>query len=42
MTSPTAIVAYLALFAGAGFLFLFANLLLGKFLRPAEPHAEKL
>src|SRR5438552_13867057 len=42
MASPTAIVAYLALFAGAGFLFLFANLLLGRFLRPDEPHAEKL
>ncbi|MCE9547590.1 MAG: NADH-quinone oxidoreductase subunit A [Planctomycetia bacterium] len=42
MASPTAIVAYLILFAGVGFLFLFANLLLGRFLRPSDPHAEKL
>jgi NADH-quinone oxidoreductase subunit A len=42
MATPTAIVAYLALFAGAGFLFLFVNLLIGRFLRPREPNAEKL
>ena len=42
MTSPTAIVAYLALFGGAGFIFLFANLLIGRFLRPHEPNFEKL
>ena len=42
MASPTAIVAYLALFAGAGFIFLFVNLLIGYFLRPREPNAEKL
>jgi NADH-quinone oxidoreductase subunit A len=42
MTTPTSIVAYLALFAGVGFAFLFANLLLGKLLRPHDPHAEKL
>lgn len=40
--SSTAIVAYLALFAGLGGLFLFVNLLVGKFLRPHDPHAEKL
>ena len=42
MASPTAIVAYLALFAGVGFVFLFANLLVGRFLRPHAPNAEKL
>jgi NADH-quinone oxidoreductase subunit A len=42
MASPTAIVAYLALFAGAGFLFLFVNLLIGRLLRPQEPNFEKL
>jgi NADH-quinone oxidoreductase subunit A len=42
MASPTAIVAYLALFAAAGFLFLFVNLLIGRFLRPRAPNAEKL
>ena len=42
MASPTAIAAYLALFAAVGFLFLFANLVLGRFLRPCEPNAEKL
>ena len=41
MTTPTMIGAYLALFYCVGFLFLFANLLLGKFLRPKDPHAEK-
>ncbi len=42
MASPIAIVAYLALFAGAGILFLFVNLLIGHFLRPKLPNAEKL
>ena len=42
MTSPTSIVAYLALFAGVGFLFLFANLVVGKLLRPKAPNVEKL
>jgi NADH-quinone oxidoreductase subunit A len=42
MASPTTIVAYLALFAGAGFIFLFANLLIGRFLRPQLPNVEKL
>ncbi len=39
--SSVAIVAYLALFAGIGFAFVFVNLLIGRFLRPANPHAEK-
>jgi NADH-quinone oxidoreductase subunit A len=42
MTTPTSIVAYLALFAGVGFAFLFVNLLVGKLVRPDDPHAEKL
>lgn len=40
--SATVAVAYLALFASVGAVFLFANLLVGKFLRPAEPNAEKV
>ena len=36
------IVAYMALFATVGFVFLFVNLLVGRLLRPANPHAEKL
>src|SRR5512145_2533587 len=40
--SSLAIVAYMALFAAVGIGFLFVNLLVGKFLRPANPHAEKL
>jgi NADH-quinone oxidoreductase subunit A len=35
------IVAYMALFAGVGIVFLFVNLLVGRFLRPDNPHAEK-
>jgi NADH-quinone oxidoreductase subunit A len=42
MTTPTSIVAYLALFAAIGFAFLFVNLLVGKLLRPHDPHPEKL
>lgn len=42
MATPTAIVAYLALFAAVGFGFLFVNLLVGRFLRPALPNQEKL
>src|SRR4029077_3907553 len=41
MASPTAIVAYLEVFAAVGFLFLFANLVVGKFLRPVLPNREK-
>lgn len=40
--SPIAIVGYLALFTGLGFLFLCANLVVGKFLRPHAPNVEKL
>ena len=36
------IVAYLALFAGFGLVFLFANLLVGKFVRADNPQPEKL
>ena len=36
------IAAYMALFAGIGFLFVFANLLLGRILRPNNPNEEKL
>jgi NADH-quinone oxidoreductase subunit A len=39
--ASTGIVAYLALFSGVGFAFVFVNLLLGRFLRPQNPHAEK-
>jgi NADH-quinone oxidoreductase subunit A len=42
IASSLGIVAYLALFAAVGIAFLFANLLVGRFLRPHDPHAEKL
>lgn len=42
MATPAAITAYLALFALTGFLFLFANLLIGWLVRPRLPSAEKL
>ena len=42
MTSPTMVAGYLALFFAAGFVFLFASLLVGRFLRPQNPHPEKL
>ena len=41
-SNPLAIVAYLSLFAGVGLVFLFANLLVGRFVRPANPNQEKL
>ena len=41
LTSSTTIVGYLALFSAIGFGFVFANLLIGHFLRPADPHEEK-
>lgn len=41
LSSSTAIVGYLALFGVLGFGFIFVNLLVGYFLRPADPHAEK-
>ena len=40
--TPTAIVAYLALFATVGFLFVLASLLLGKLLRSRVPTPQKL
>ena len=39
---PTALVAYLALFATVGFLFVFASLLLGRFLRAHSPTTQKV
>ncbi len=42
MATPTAIVAYLAIFTLVGFLFLFVNLLVGRLLRPNLPNKEKL
>jgi len=42
IASSLGIVAYLALFATVGIIFLFANLLVGRFLRPHDPHPEKL
>jgi NADH-quinone oxidoreductase subunit A len=42
MATPTAIVAYLGLFAGAATLFLFANLVIGRLVRPKLPNTEKL
>jgi NADH-quinone oxidoreductase subunit A len=40
--TPTAIVAYLALFASVGFLFVLASLLLGRLLRAHAPTAQKV
>jgi len=40
--SSIQIVAYIALFVGGGALFLFVNLLVGKLVRPSDPHEEKL
>src|SRR5947207_5012774 len=42
VASSLGIVAYMALFALAGIAFLFVNLLVGKLLRPHDPHPEKL
>src|SRR3982751_2122 len=42
MSSPVAIAAYISLFALTGFLFLFANLVLGWLVRPHAPNVEKL
>lgn len=42
MATPTAIVGYLALFVLVGSVFLFANLLIGYFIRPSKPNEEKL
>src|SRR6186997_3658201 len=42
MSSPTTIAASVALSALTGFLFLFANLVLGWLVRPRLPNVEKL
>jgi len=42
MATPTAIVAYLALFAAVAATFLFVNLLVGRLVRPNLPNKEKL
>jgi NADH-quinone oxidoreductase subunit A len=42
VSSSVAIVAYLALFSSVAVVFLLANLVVGRFLRPADPHPEKL
>src|SRR5688572_16926702 len=42
MATPTAIAAYVALFALTGFVFLFANLVIGWLVRPRLPNREKL
>jgi NADH-quinone oxidoreductase subunit A len=41
MATPTAIAAYVALFALTGFLFLFVNMLVGWLVRPRMPNREK-
>jgi NADH-quinone oxidoreductase subunit A len=41
MLDSTTIVAYLALFFAVGMAFLFVNLLVGRFVRPENPHAAK-
>ena len=42
MATPTTIAAYLALFTAIGFIFIFVNLLVGRFVRPNAPNEEKL
>lgn len=42
MATPTAIVAYLALFAAVAGIFLFVNLFVGRLVRPNLPNTEKL
>ena len=41
MSASTTIVGYLALFVAVGFGFVLLNLLIGRFLRPANPSPEK-
>jgi len=41
MAAPAEVVGYLALFVGVGGLFLLINLVVGKLLRPDDPHEEK-
>lgn len=42
VSTSVSVVAYLALFAAIGIIFLLANLILGRFVRPANPTPEKL
>jgi len=42
LESSAGIVGYLALFTTVGLIFVFVNLLLGRFFRPNDPHREKL
>lgn len=42
VTSSLGIVAYLTLFATVGIVFLLVNLLVGRLVRPQNPHREKL
>src|SRR5438094_4130682 len=42
IASSLGVVAYLAIFAFTGVVFLFVNLLVGMLLRPHDPHPEKL
>jgi NADH-quinone oxidoreductase subunit A len=42
VNASVGLVGYLALFAGVGVVFLFVNMLVGRLLRPVNPHAEKL
>lgn len=41
LESSVSLVGYLALFVGIGLVFVFVNLLVGRFLRPNNPHQEK-
>ncbi len=42
ITDSVGVVSYLVLFASVGFVFVFINLLIGRFFRPKDPHPEKL
>lgn len=42
LSVSVSVVAYLALFAGVGIVFLFVSLLFGRFVRAANPEPEKL
>jgi NADH-quinone oxidoreductase subunit A len=42
LSGSVGVVGYLTLFGFIGLLFVFVNLLIGRFLRPRDPHREKL
>src|SRR3954447_13284900 len=42
VASSLGLVAYMAIFALTGVVFLFVNLLVGRLVRPHDPHPEKL